>query len=90
MVTLVRAHLWPASPQRPHIAFTFDLLDWAEALLLECQVAMKDLCKALYFRSPHLVVKVCAVFINFVFSINLCVWFNVKCVMYREKISIHL
>lgn len=59
----MRAHLWPASPQRPHIAFTFDLLDWAEALLLECQVAMKDLCKALYFRSPHLVVKVCTVFI---------------------------
>ena len=46
-------------PQRPQIAFTFDMLDWAEALLLECQVAVKDLCKALCFRSPHLVVKVC-------------------------------
>ena len=61
VVTLVHARLWPASPQRPQIAFTFDMLDWAEALLLECQVAMKDLCKALRFRSPHLVIKVCVV-----------------------------
>ena len=27
VVTMVRAHLWPSSPQRPNIAFTFDLLD---------------------------------------------------------------
>ena len=27
----------------------FGLLDWAEALLLEFQVAMKDFCTALYF-----------------------------------------
>ena len=46
---LFRAHLWSSSPQRPNIAFTFDLLDWTEALLLECQVALKDLCKALLF-----------------------------------------
>ena len=57
-VTMVRACLWPSSPQYPHFAFSFDLLDWAEALLLECQVALKDLCKALYFRCPHLVNKV--------------------------------
>ena len=58
VVTMVRARLWPATPQRPKIAFTFELMDWAEALLLECQVALKDLCKALYFRCPHLIVKV--------------------------------
>ena len=58
VVTMVRARLWPASPQQPHIAFTFDLLDWAEALLLECQIALKDLCKALVFKCPHLVGKV--------------------------------
>lgn len=57
-VTMVRARLWPASPQRPTVAFTFELLDWAEALLLECQVALKDFCKALYFKCPHLVAKV--------------------------------
>ena len=32
-VTLVRAQLWPSSPQQPRIAFSFKLLDWAEALL---------------------------------------------------------
>ena len=55
---MVRARLWPAAPQRPHLAFTFELLDWAEALLLECQVSLKDLCKALCFKCPHLIIKV--------------------------------
>ena len=54
VVTMVRARLWPSTAQHPHLAFTFELLDWAEALLLECQVALKDLCKALSFRCPHL------------------------------------
>ena len=58
VATMVHARLWPAAPQRPHLAFTFELLDWAEALLLECQVPLKDLCKAVYFKCPHLVVKV--------------------------------
>jgi hypothetical protein len=55
--TMVRARLWPASPHRPQLAFTFELLDWAEALLLECQVSLMDFCKALCFKCPHLVVK---------------------------------
>ena len=58
VVTMARARLWPSSPQRPHLAFTFELLDWAEALLLECQVALKDFCKALTFKCPHLMQKV--------------------------------
>ena len=58
VATMVRARLWPATAQRPHLAFTFELLDWAEALVLECQVALKDLCKALCFKCPHLVTKV--------------------------------
>ena len=62
-VTMARARLWPANPQHPKLAFSFDLLDWAEALLLECQVAIKDLCKALYFRCPHLVFKVSIYFV---------------------------
>ena len=53
VITIVRAQLWPATAQRPHLAFTFGLLDWAEALLLECHVALKDLCKTLCFRCPH-------------------------------------
>jgi hypothetical protein len=39
------------------LAFTFELLDWAEALLLECQVSLLDFCKVLWFKCPHLVVK---------------------------------
>ena len=58
VVTLVRARIWPSTPQRPHLAFTLDLLDWMECLLLECQVSLNDFCKALYFKCRHLVVKV--------------------------------
>ena len=58
VVTMVRARLWPASPRFPKLAFTFELLEWAEALLLECQVALGDFCKALHFKSPHLIDKV--------------------------------
>ena len=50
-VTLVRARLWPATAQNPRLAFTFDLLDWAEALMYECQVALKDLWGALQVSS---------------------------------------
>lgn len=55
---MVRARLWPATAKDPRVAFTFELLDWAEALLYECQVAMKDLLAALQFKCAHLVVKV--------------------------------
>ena len=57
--TMIRARLWPASPRFPETAFTFELLDWAESLLLECQVALGDFCRSLYFNCPHLVNKVC-------------------------------
>jgi len=58
-VTLVRARLWPATAQNPRLAFTFDLLDWAEALMYECQVALKDLWGALQYKFPHILIKVC-------------------------------
>ena len=46
------------APKRPHLEFTFELLDWAEALLLECQVALKDFCSALYLKCSHVMNKV--------------------------------
>ena len=54
-VTVVRAWLWPATAQNLHLAFTFDLLDWAEALTYECQVALKDLWAALQFSVLFLI-----------------------------------
>lgn len=58
VATLVRARLWPSTPKYPRMAFSFDLFDWAEALLLECQVSLKDLCNAFHIKCPHLVTKV--------------------------------
>ena len=55
VVTMVRARLWPATP---NLAFTFELLNWTEAMLLECQVSLMDFCKALCFKCPHFVSKV--------------------------------
>ncbi len=63
-ITLVRARLWPATPSYPKYAFTFSLLDWAEALLLECHVSLKDFCSALYFRCPYAVAKVAVMLIT--------------------------
>lgn len=57
-VTLCRAELWPATPTNPHYAFSFGLLEWAEALLLEAQVALKDFCNSLKFRSLFHFIKV--------------------------------
>ena len=57
-VTLSRAKLWPATPANPRFAFSFALFDWAEALMLECQVALKDFCNALKFRNPFSMLKV--------------------------------
>lgn len=62
-VSMARARMWPASPQYPRLAFTFDLLDWVEALLLECHVALKDFCGALFFKCPHVIEKVMHLFI---------------------------
>ena len=56
--TMVRANIWPATPVNPRIAFTFKLMDWAEIMLLECQVALKDLCMALSYKCPYQFKKV--------------------------------
>ena len=45
--TLTELRLWPATPTKPTLAFTFQLLDMLEALLLECQVSVKDFVEAL-------------------------------------------
>ena len=57
-VTMARARLWPATAQNPQLAFTFELLDWAEALLYECQVSVKDFLAALKYKCRHIVIKV--------------------------------
>ena len=48
-MTLIQLHYWPGSPTRPSTAFSFQLLDWIEALFLECQVSMQDFTAAFEF-----------------------------------------
>ena len=51
-ITLARAELWPATQIHPRFVFTFKLLDLIEALMLECQVSIKDFCSAFKFLCP--------------------------------------
>ena len=55
-VTLSRLRLWPTSSKQPSYALAFELLDWMEAMLLECQVSLNDFCKALNNKLPSYVV----------------------------------
>ena len=55
-VTLSRLRLWPTSSKQRSYALGFDLLDWMEAMLLECQVSLNDFCKALNYKLPAYVV----------------------------------
>ncbi len=50
---MARSQIWPTTPVNPRVGFTFSILDLAEAMLLECQVALKDFCTALKFRCPY-------------------------------------
>ena len=54
-ITLVRAGLWPASPKNPQVAYTFELLNVMEALMLECQVSLKDFCEAVKLWCPFII-----------------------------------
>ena len=57
----MRLRYWPATPSRPSIAFSFALMDWIEALLLECQVAVRDFTLALEEISREKFGEVCDV-----------------------------
>ena len=46
------------TPKRPTVAFSFQLLDYLEALLLECQVAVSDFTAALKIMSASPFMKV--------------------------------
>ncbi len=46
-VTLVRHHMWPATPKNPTLAFHQDLLLWLESLILEWCIGVDAFCRAL-------------------------------------------
>ena len=55
-VSLARLRMWPTSSKQPTYALSFDLLDWMETMLLECQVSLNDFCKALNNKLPKYVI----------------------------------
>ena len=80
--------IWPASPHCPQLAFTFSLMDWVEALMMECQVALKDFCAALYFKCPYVVKKVIMLFMHVVVTYYALIIFYRNHLLYRGEIFI--
>lgn len=82
---MARMRLWPATPHNPRICFTFDLLDWVEALMLECQVPLKDFCASLHFKCPYFFEKVSIKMLLDVYLYMIAIF---SCLWLRERIYI--
>ncbi len=50
-LTLLRLNLWAATPTRPTLAFSTDLLLKMKIMMLDCQVAVMDFAQALETQS---------------------------------------
>lgn len=59
--TLLKAYLFPATPKNPQLAFSFSLLDWLEALMLEAHVSTKDFADAVGMLSDNQLMIVCLI-----------------------------
>ena len=53
-VTLLRAHFWPGTPEKPTMGFHFKLMDLAVALFLHNQVPLKDFAEIMIEMLPKL------------------------------------
>lgn len=86
VVKLIKLNYWPATPTRPSIAFSFSLLDWLEALLLECQVALHDATEAIAFLIKEKMECVC-----YIISWQICGLFIVMpCQLYTLFIALNI
>lgn len=54
----MKMKLFPGTPEKPTIAFSFHLLDYLESLLLECQVSVSDFVAAITFLSDDVFTNV--------------------------------
>ncbi|KAJ7318458.1 hypothetical protein OS493_037886, partial [Desmophyllum pertusum] len=54
IVTLVRLHLWPGSPDRPTTAFHFRLMDMATDMFIHCKVSLREFADVLEEKRPPL------------------------------------
>ena len=69
VVALIKFRYWPGSPVNPLIAFSFDLLDMLEALLLECQVAVQGFTQALSYLIKSKTFQVHIMILLYVYAI---------------------
>ncbi len=76
--TLLKAHLFPATPKQPQLAFTFQLFDWLEVLMLECQIAVQDFVAAFEILTSSKLHQVNFVYSVLVIDLTLLVWIRQK------------
>ena len=51
--TLLQCGVWPATPVETDLAFTFHLIEMTLRFMMECQVPIHDMLKALdFFKNP--------------------------------------
>ena len=79
VVKLIKLNYW--QELRP-IAFSFSLLDWLEALLLECQVALHDATEAIAFLIREKMECVCALFIYYILADLWSIFIVMSCQLY--------
>lgn len=53
---LLHFRLWGATPIKPELAFSINVMDLLHTLNLECQVAVKDFCDALQTMADDVIV----------------------------------
>ena len=72
IVTLVRLHLWPGSPDRPTTAFHFRLMDMATDMFIHCKVSLREFADVLEEKRPPLQPKL--VRASILYCTCICVW----------------
>ena len=56
--SLLHCGVWPATPVEPNLAFTLPLMEMTLRFMMECQVSIHDMLKALeFFKIPVLKVR---------------------------------
>ena len=64
-------NLWPATPSKPKLAFTVELMDLIHGLVLECQVTIHDVVNFLKLSGKNQPEVMCIIIIIHMYILNI-------------------